>query len=366
MLLYHLSIIKIRSILAKVIDLMIKTKLKTKMTRLAYIFLVVMSLLIYYPALVSADPITNRSVVIGSSLASANTTYNFTYTAAQSTTIKSVKFQACDAASGACTQTGAASGFSSSTPGASLNGQPTNIGSGGTWTIDTTDATALRIKNTSNTGSPSSGITSNFSSVHNPSATNSTFFMRITTYSDDAWTTPIDTGVVAASTAGQITVTASVDETLTFTLASNTVALGTLTTTSTGTGTSTMTLATNATSGYTVSYSGDTLKSGLNSITAMSTPAGSSQNSKQFGINLMANTTPSIGSNVSGSGSGAPTTGYDAANTFKFTTSGDTIASASAPTNSNTFTTSYIANIDGATASGAYSTTITYTATANF
>lgn len=345
---------------------MTKTDFKTKILRTVCGLLTIAMLMIYYPGFASADPITNRSVVIGSSLASANTTYNFTFTAAQSTTIKSVRLQACDTASGACTQSGSASGFSSSSPGASLSGQPTNIGSGGTWTIDTSDATSLRIKNTSNTGSPSAGITVNFSNVHNPSATNSTFYVRITTYSDDTWTTPIDTGVLATSTAGQITVTASVDETLTFTLASDTVALGTLSTGGTGTGTSSMTVATNATSGYTVNYSGDTLKSGLNSITAMSEAGSSSTNSKQFGINLMANTTPSVGSNVTGSGSGAPLTGYGTANTFKFSTSGDSIASASVPTNSNTFTTSYIANIDGSTAPGQYSTVITYTATANF
>jgi hypothetical protein len=321
---------------------------------------------ISYPVIVTASPITDRSVAIGSSVASANTTYNFTFTAGQSTTIKSVKFQACDTASGSCTQSGSASGFSSSTPGASLSVQPTNIGSGGTWTIDTSDETSLRIKNSSNTGSPSADITVNFSNVHNPSASNSTFFVRITTYSDDAWSTPIDAGIVVTSTAGQITVVANVDETLTFTLASDTVDLGTLTTSSTGADTSIMTVATNAKDGYTVSYIGDTLHSGANEITAMSSPGASTINTKQFGINLMANTTPSIGSNVSGLGSGVPASGYNTQDQFKFNTSGDVIAVASTATNSNVFTTSYIANIDGVTKPGAYSTVITYNVTANF
>lgn len=345
---------------------MTKTKLRTISVRAIYVFVAIASLLPFFPSLVSADPITARKVTIGNSLASADTTYNFTFTAAQSTTIKSVKFQACDAASGSCTQTGAASGFSSSSGPATLTQQPTNIGSGGTWTIDTSDSTSLRIKNNSNTGSPSAGITANFSTVHNPSASNSTFFIRITTYSDDAWTTSIDTGTVATSTAGQISVTASVDETLTFTLAGDTVALGLLTTGTTGKGTSTMTVATNAASGYSVSYSGDTLASGLNEITAMSVAGASVMDSKQFGINLMNNATPDVGADKTGTGSGAPATGYGTADSFKFNTAGDTIATASAPTNSNVFTTSYIANIDGATASGAYSTTITYVATANF
>ncbi len=345
-----------------------QAKLTLISRRISYAFIVAVLLFAYFPNVASAAQITARKVVIGSSVASANTTYNFTFTASQATTIKSVRFQACDTASGSCTQTGAASGFSSSTPGSSLTGQPTNLGSGGSWTVDNSDATSLRIKNTTNTGAPTAGITVNFSSVHNPSATNSTFFMRITTYSDDAWTpgNAIDTGTVASSTAGQITVQVAIDEILTFTLASSTVTLGTPTTSSTGSGTSTMTASTNANTGYSISYSGATLTSGSNTITAMAVAGASATNSKQFGINLMSNATPAVGTNKTGGGSGAPLTGYDTADQFKFNTAGDAIASASVPTNDNTYTTSYIVNMNGVTAPGLYSTILTYTATANF
>ncbi len=334
--------------------------------QIIYTMLISAVVLSYFSGTVSAAQITDRSVAIGSSAASANTTYNFTFTVPQSTTVKSVRFQACDTASGACTQSGAASGFSSATPGSSLSGQPTNLGSGGTWTVSNADSTSLRITNTSNTGSPSAGVTVNFSNVHNPSATNSTFFIRITTYSDDAWATPIDTGTVASSTAGQITVQVAIDEILTFTLASATVTLNTPSTSSTGTGTSSMTVSTNAASGYSVAYSGATLTSGSNTITAMTTPGASVVNSKQFGINLMANTTPAVGSDKTGTGTGNPAADYGTSNTFKFDPAGDTVASAAAPTNDNTFTTSYIVNMNGTTAPGLYSTTVTYTATANF
>lgn len=189
--------------------------------------------------------------------------------------------------------------------------------------------------------------------------------MRITTYSDSGYATPLDAGVVATSTAGQITVTAAVDETLTFTLASSTVALGTLTAASTGTGTSTMTVATNASTGYSVGYVGNTLTSGSNTITAMA-GSGSTQNSKQFGINLVANTTPAVGLNKTGSATGLVSAGYGTADSFKFVPAGEAVATAALPTNNTVFTTSYIANVDGATAAGSYSTVITYTATGNF
>jgi len=339
---------------------MTKTKIKLLLRQICYVFIAAVLLLAYFPGAASAQPITNRTVVIGNSLVSAYTTYNFTFTAAQATTIKSVGFAACTTPSGTCTP---APGFDSTT--STLAGS-SNLGSGGSWTVSTATAGELRMLNSTNTGAPTVGITANFANVKNPSATNSTFFLRITTYSDATWATPIDTGSVASSTAGQITVTAVVDEALTFTLATATVALGTITTGTTGSGISSMTVSTNAKTGYSVAYSGTTLTSGTSPITALAAPTASSTNTKQFGINLMLNTTPAIGAAVSGTGSGAPATGYGTANQFKFNVAGEAIASATVPTNSNVFTTSYIANIDGSTPAGTYSTILTYTATTNF
>lgn len=328
--------------------------------QITYIFLATVLSLLYLPNIASASQITARTVAIGSSVASASTTYSFNFTVPSATVIQSAGFAACTTASGACTL---APGFSAGS--STLTSQPTNLGDAAGWLIDTATTGELRLSKSGNIAAPTGSQTVGFSGVVNPSATNSTFFLRMSTYSDDSWVTLIDTGVVAASTAGQITVTATVAETLTFTMASATVALGALSTSSTGAATSSMTVATNAASGYSVSYSGNTLTSGLDTITALNSPVASSMNSKQFGINLMSNATPAIGSNVSGSGSGAPAANYNTADLFKFH-SGDTIASSLTPTNSNTYTVSYIANIDGVTAPGAYSTTLTYVATANF
>jgi hypothetical protein len=304
--------------------------------------------------------LTTRKVVLGSSLAGASTTYNFTFTAASATTIKSIQMQACDTASGACTTAGAASGFSQAS--STLSGT-SNLGSGGAWTVNTATSGSLRALNASNTGSPSAGITVNFASVVNPSATNSTFFLRITTYSDAGWATPIDSGVVATSTGGNVTVNASVDEALTFTIASQTVNLNTLTTGATGKGTSTMQASTNASHGYAITYSGTSLTDGSHPFTAMAGTA-SSIGTNQFGLNLKLNATPSVGSNPSG-GSGTASAGYNTADSFTFN-SGDTVASWTGASNPTTYTTSYIANIDAATPAGSYSTVLNYVATPNF
>lgn len=340
-----------------------KINIKIIARQIIYSVVGVATMLAYFPAVASAAAITNRSVVMGSSAASASTTYDFTFTLPSTgTTIKSVEIKACQEASGSCT---AATGFDASS--ATMTGQPTNMGDSTGWSETSTTA-ALRIANGTNATTPSGASTVSFAAVQNPSATNATFYLQITTFTSANWTTgPTDTGTIAASTAGQITVNASVDETLTFTLTSATVALGSLTASSTGTGVSTMAAATNADSGYTISYKGATLD-GPTTITAMGTKAASSQNSKQFGINMALNDNPAVsGSAIPTGGSGIATTGqYDTANQYKFNTVGEAIAGATAPSDTTTYKVSYIANIDGSTPAGAYTTAITYTATANF
>lgn len=308
----------------------------------------------------SAAAITARKVVIGSSAPSASTTYAFTFTVPSATAIKSVDFAACTTASGACTP---APGFSSSS--STLTGQPTNLGAGTGWTVNTATSTSLRLENGSNATAPSAASTVSFSTVTNPSAANSTFFMRITTYSLVTYATAIDTGVVAAATAGQITVTAAVDEALTFTLSAATVALGTITTGTTGKdGTTTFVASTNAATGYSVTYTGNTLTSSGGTIPAYAGSA-SAAGTAGFGFNLKSNATPSVGANVTGTGTATASAGYNTADSFKFNST-DTIASVAVPTNSNTFTVSYVANISGATPAGAYTTTLSYVATPNF
>ncbi len=316
--------------------------------------------LMAFASTASAAQITARKLTLGSSVASTATTYTFTFTVPSSTVLQSMQAQICTAASGTCTTP---SGFVNSS--STLPSQPTNLGDASGWTVNTSTAGSLRLSKSGNTAAPTGSQTVVFGNVTNPSATNSTFYARLTTYSDASWSSAVDTGTVAASTAGQITVTATVDETLTFTLASATVALGTLSTGSTASGTSTMSASTNGQSGYAITVNGTTLTSGANTIAALATQTASSTNTSQFGINLVSNSTPSVGSAVSGSGSGTATSNYGTTNQFRFVT-GDTVASAAAATNSNTYTVSYIANIGGAQAAGSYSTALTYIATATF
>ena len=121
-----------------------------------------------------------------------------------------------------------------------------------------------------------------------------------------------------------------------------------------------MTLATNAASGYSITYNGATLTSGGNTIDVATisedddgTPA-----SEQFALGLDDN-----GGNVT------IVSDYDLAttNSYKFVASTTTtVASETAPTAIETFDVQYIANISTVTEAGSYSTDITWIATGNF
>lgn len=328
------------------------------------------------PQIAQAAQITGRSITLSSSAGAATgVTYSLATAALPTATaVKSVGVQFCDAASGTCN---APTGFSASS--STLSSQPTGLGAGSGWTVNAATANQLRIVNAANATAPSGAVAIVWGGVVNPTANNTTFYARITTYSDAAWTTSIDSGTVALSTAQQITVTASVDETLTFctgtsitgqncgTVAGSSVALGTLTSTSTGSGTSVMAASTNAATGYTISINGSTLTSGGNTIDAITAGAGatSSQGTEQFGINLRDNATPNIGAEPTGATGFTYGTGYGTVDSYKFVT-GNTIVSQTAAANASTYTIGYIANIAGVTEPGSYSATFTYIATANF
>lgn len=340
-----------------------KTNIKLITRQLVYTLVGVSTMLAYFPPIASAAAITGRSVVLSTSVGDAS---GVTYTLATaalptSTVVKSMEIKFCTSLSGSCT---APTGFSASS--STLTPTPTGLGTNAGFTVSAATAGSLRISNTDNAVAPSGVVGVVWGGVHNPTAANATFYGIVTTYSDDAWTTAIDTGSIALSTAGQITVNASVDETLTFTLAADTIELGHLNPTTAGTdATNTMVIGTNAKTGYTVKYAGTTLTNATSDTIPAMSGADYAAGTAGFGFNLAANTVPALGAAVSGDGSGIASTGYDTGDSFKFNT-GDSIASATAPTESNTYTLSFAAAAGSATKAGAYTTVLTYTATANF
>lgn len=322
-----------------------------------------------------AAQITSRTLTLSSSsaaAASATTTYTFTFTVPQSTVLQSFNVRICTTASGTCTTP---TGFSNASVTIS---QPTNLGDASGWTVDNGTSGILALNKSGNTAAPTGSQTVVFNNVQNPTTTNQTFFGRMTTYSDAAYTTPVDTGVVAASTSQDITLTGTVDETLVFqtgtsgtcgSLTGGAVPFGTFSSASTSSGTSLMCASTNGSSGYAITINGSTLTctscSGSPTISALTTQTASSVDTSQFGVNLRDNATPNVGADPSGTGSGTYTANYGTTDQYRFVT-GDSVATSASATNSNLFTVSYIVNIPGSQPAGIYTATMTYIATATF
>jgi hypothetical protein len=180
-----------------------------------------------------------------------------------------------------------------------------------------------------------------------------------------------DTGEITVNilTNDQVSITATVPQSLTFSISDNSISFGNLSAVAarhasgTASGQSTeveahnLIVGTNATNGYTMTVNGNTLTSGANTINAIgNTNTSSSVGTEQFGFRLTAS-----------GGSGAVVAPYAAAG-FAFNTGGlpDQVATSTAASANTTYSARYLANITASTEAGSYTATLTYVATANF
>jgi hypothetical protein len=374
--------------------------------RLAFCVVLVFSLLITPPSNASAAQITARSLTLqagvdpilnGGSRAGAivNHYFQFTLPAVGNPSVGSIKFQYCTVAIGTCT-TPAGLSTTSSTYGSetgatgftldnSTNGSPFITRSASSITAAT--PVSYQLLGVTNPSGASCGLTV---------VANCTFFVRISTYASiDTTGSAIDTGVVAASTSEQITISGQMPESLIFctggtvgtnagipdcsTATSGSIVFNQLfSPTSTATTSSQMAASTNAGSGYSITVNGPTLTSGSNTITAMSSATTGVHGLSQFGMNLVANTTststPAVGANINPTANGINYRGeavspYDTPDTFKFTTGNIVADSANGGvggTDAQILTVSYIVNVPGSQPAGTYTTTLTYVCTATF
>jgi hypothetical protein len=324
----------------------------------------------------AAGQITNRSLTLLSGTGSppdggskpgglVKHAFAFTLPAVGNPNVGSILFQYCTTAAGACSMP---SGLVTTS---STLGSQTGFGAG-TFTLVNTGSGAPYLTRSSQAMTAGTAATVRLDDVTNPTTTNYSFFVRITTYaSNNASGSPIDAGTVTASTATQIILTGTMPESLVFCVGEQvltTVGVPDCTTATAGgisfnnlfspidtaIAESQMAASTNAGFGYAITVNGNTLQSGGNSIAAMY---------------ISANVAPAA--NVSGGNNfrGQPKAGYDTQNTFKFA-DGDTVAasdfSSAGASDSQIFTASYIVNVPGSQAAGTYTTTLTYICTASF
>ncbi len=156
--------------------------------------------------------------------------------------------------------------------------------------------------------------------------------------------------------------------TLSFAVNTTNAQFGKLSPTQATTTTSSFTVSNYTSYGYVVQIYGSPPTNAGHTLTAMTTSDISKPGTEQFGINLVANTSPvSFGANPDNGqfGFGTVDPNYNVANNFRYV-SGDTIASASKSSGATTYTISYLVNVGGFTPGGTYSTDETLVVTGTY
>ena len=223
------------------------------------------------------------------------------------------------------------------------------------------------------------GSSYTFDNIQNPTDTSQSFSIRLRSHaSTDASGSQIDFGSVKGQVTNGIVIETQVPPMLIFCVAGevsencvNTndnyyTDMGDLSPNATLTAQSQMAVGTNATGGFAITANGTPPSAGLNIIEPLPSPTKSIRGSNQFGINLVENTEPAIGSDPEGTWANAvPSPEYSAQDRYKYTP-GDVVAFSPNVSLMKKFTISYIINSSEDLRPGVYSTTITYIASGRF
>jgi hypothetical protein len=147
------------------------------------------------------------------------------------------------------------------------------------------------------------------------------------------------------------------DPTLSFAITTPTVGFGAFSPAAAATATATFEVINYTSYGYVVQIVGSPPSYGSHTITAMSSTGPSQAGTEQFGVNLVANTSPvSLGANPDHGqfGFGSASSNYNTANNYRFV-NGETIVSAPKSSGKTIYTISYIVNVSSLTRGGQYS-----------
>lgn len=357
---------------------MINNMIVDSVTKLKYLYQIVLLLvtlailtLLFLPANLSAVPLTTRSVLLSASTPGELTTHTFTFDINSPVSLGSMEFEYCSNSPFIGTSCTAPTGFN-----LAITTFGSQAGETGFTIHPNTTANRLVIGRVAAPAASPIGVTYSFDSVTNPTDSDTSFFVRISTYaSTDGTGVRGDTGAVVFSTSGVLAVGGYVPPYVTFCVG-NTVAtdcssatgnylnFGELSATTAKTATSQFAVATNDPTGYITYLSGLTLTSGNKTIPAFTIPGISAPGTSQFGLNLRLNSSPAVGAERTGVGVGVPEANFDTPNSFAF--GAGALVASTLPTDFNVFTVSYLVNISAVQEPGIYSSTITYTTTVQF
>lgn len=215
--------------------------------------------------------------------------------------------------------------------------------------------------------------------ISNPTNTNQSFSIRLSTYaSTDATGPQIDFGSVKGQVLDGLIIQTQVPPMLIFCVAEQVsencsgtndnyyTDMGELDAESTLTAQSQMAVGTNASGGFSITANGFPMSAGTNVIDSPTIPTESKKGTNQFGINLVANDAPVVGGNPEGEWANAVAAiDYSQPNRYKYV-SGDEIAFSPNVSLMRKFTVSYVLNSSEDLRAGIYSTTINYIASGRF
>jgi hypothetical protein len=325
---------------------------------------------IIFPHQVKSAAMSNQSVVIGTAEPSAATTHNYTFTLASAGNVGSIEFEYCINSPFVGQPCTFPTGFSASAAVLDNQNGETGFSISG---ISTSNRLVLTRTSASSSAIP---VSYSFSNIVNPEAPISTVYVRIATYSTEDATGPtLDEGAVAFASNENVIVEGYVPPFLTFcvgvTVAPNCTAFsgrlldfGELRFNAARYVASQFAVSTNDPGGYSTMVTGPTMTSGNNTIDAITAPRPSLPGTSQFGMNLRSNSSPPIGADPVGAGTGTVSTGFNQPNRFFY--DNQVVVQSPVPSDFNTFTVSYLVNVPRGQKPGIYSTTLTYIASAAF
>ncbi|MCA9388452.1 hypothetical protein KC644_01670 [Candidatus Berkelbacteria bacterium] len=310
---------------------------------------------------VGAATLTNETVAISDpTIGNTGVSYSLTVDGQTTATIRCITVRFTDSL-GSVSPIGGMS-----IAGSSFNASSSFVPTPGSWTLTASDATGLITLINAGGESPAGGAgqTLVLDGITNGSTKGITYYAEINSYSDAACTTGVDDGLGLFALTDGVLVTSSVVETLNFSLDAAGCSLGVITETQTASCSVSMRASTNRGLGYTISYTGEdslTESQNLDTITAIGSAAKAPLvGTEQFGFNLVANTTPAIGSNPSG-GIGSSLGQYSLSNLFAYSSSGADIAKTIGPSAETLYIMSFIANASTSTVAGNYNVKQTLT-----
>lgn len=218
-----------------------------------------------------------------------------------------------------------------------------------------------------------------FKNITNPSNTTPAFSIRLKSLASSDGSGPqIDFGSVRGQVTDSISIETQVPPMLVFCLArqvelyctdnDNTyyTDMGDLTDDATLVAQSQMSVGTNATNGFTITANGSPPAAGTTVIDEMSILGPSLPGQNQFGLNVVANTDPAVGTDPDGPfANGIPAPDYGVPNQYKYI-DGDTVAYSPNVSLMRRFTVSYILNANKNLKAGVYTTTINFIASGRF